>query len=78
MQPQRHSSLPYQIFLLSLWAEPIHTANGCSVWRFSLENPHTGQRLGFKNLAALVKYLHQQTTGGDEEQTDAQMVNGKW
>lgn len=65
MEQHHHTALHYQIFLFCLWAEPSHAPGGSAVWRFSLENPHTGQRVGFKNLAELTSYLHQQLTGGD-------------
>jgi hypothetical protein len=61
MEQRRSTPLHYQIFLFCLWEEPANAPAGCSVWRFSLENPHTGQRIGFQNLAALMHYLQQQT-----------------
>ena len=33
------------------------------VWRFSLEDPRTGQRRGFADLEALVVYLEQEMVG---------------
>lgn len=41
-------------FMLRLW--PTETATGY-VWRWSLEDPHSGERLGFGTLAALVAHL---------------------
>ncbi len=44
----------YRSFLLRLWqveAEKKH------VWRFSLEDPITGERKGFVNLGELTNYL---------------------
>lgn len=48
----------YHLFILSLWEEsgrtpPDHPLN----WRFSLENPHTSERIGFKNLTELTHFL---------------------
>ncbi len=41
-------------FMLRLW--PTRTATGF-VWRASLEDPHSGERIGFDSLAALVAHL---------------------
>lgn len=47
----------YRCYLLRCWAE---TGAGGEVvlWRFSLEDPHSGQRRGFANLTELVIALH--------------------
>ena len=40
-------------------------------WRFSLENPRTGQRHGFATLGALITALEQEMAGtwtGDKDQ----------
>ena len=41
----------YHSFLLRCWSE------GPGVWRFSVEDPHTGQRRGFTDMAALTAFL---------------------
>lgn len=46
----------YYAYLLRLWREAGETH-----WRASLENPSTGERLGFATLDRLVKYLNAQT-----------------
>ena len=43
----------YHLFILSLWAEAGSAPN----WRCSLENPHTGERKGFKNIEELATFL---------------------
>jgi hypothetical protein len=43
-------------FILSLWAEGGARPNAPPVWRFSLEDPHTDQRRGFKDLAELMHF----------------------
>jgi hypothetical protein len=48
----------YRAYLLRCWRE----ATG---WRFSLEDPHTGERRGFAGPEALVGHL-EATLGGDE------------
>lgn len=47
----------YRAYLLRLWQT---TSNAQPVWRASLEDPHTGERLGFATLAQLVAFLEEQ------------------
>jgi hypothetical protein len=46
----------YQAYLLRLWQVQ---RDGQSLWRASLENPHTGERLGFAGLTELFAYLQE-------------------
>ncbi len=41
----------YQAYLLRCWAD----APGS--WRFSMEDPHTGERRGFADLNALMAFI---------------------
>lgn len=41
----------YHSYLLRCWSE------GPGVWRFSVEDPHTGERRGFTEMAALITFL---------------------
>lgn len=51
-------------YLLRLW--PVQEA-GQTVWRASLENPHTGEKLGFATLERLFAFLEDQAAlAGDE------------
>lgn len=45
--------LRYYTFILSLWEE----AGSESGWRCSLENPHTGERKGFRSIDELPAFL---------------------
>ncbi len=45
----------YHTFLLRLWAE----AEGVTGWRCSLEDPHTGQRIGFRSVDELAQHLRE-------------------
>lgn len=48
----------YHTYLLRCWQERSSQAGALvTVWRFSLENPHTGQRRGFASLEALLASL---------------------
>ena len=42
----------YRSFLLRLWVD-----SDLRQWRFSLEDPHTGERRGLANLDALIAFL---------------------
>ena len=47
----------YRAYLLRCWAEHGLSAPAPAVWRYSLEDPHTGERRGFADLAALLAFL---------------------
>jgi hypothetical protein len=60
----------YLSYLLRLW---LSDSAGKPAWRGSLEDPHTGNRLGFTDLSRLFEYLQRETEGkssdtGDEEE----------
>ena len=54
----------YHSKLLRYWQEPEtgSSTEPQAVWRFSLEDVHTGERHGFANLAVLVEFLQAQTS----------------
>ena len=54
------SPIQYQSYLLRLWRVE---QDGHSSWRASLENSHTGARVGFANLEQLFAYLMSRTEG---------------
>ncbi len=53
----------YRSYLLTLWEERSRDPKVPEVWRFSLEDPGTGQRRGFDGLEALVAALEQEMAG---------------
>ena len=53
----------YRSYLLTFWEERSQGPSVPVVWRFSLEDPHTGQRRGFADLAALIAALEQEMAG---------------
>lgn len=53
-QPTR---LRYRSYLLRCWEERDENPD-LTLWRFSLEDPRTGQRRGFAHLTDLVIALH--------------------
>jgi hypothetical protein len=48
----------YASYLLRLWPTEV---KGHLVWRASLESPHSDERWGFANMAALFAFLRQET-----------------
>ena len=59
-----HHQRPRLSYLLRLW--PVQQQDQ-TVWRASLENPHTGERLGFATLERLFAFLEDQTAMTDTE-----------
>ena len=55
----------YKSYLLRLWQAQSPTG---PVWRASLEDPHTGIRLGFATLQRLHQFLVEHTSGGRPDQ----------
>jgi hypothetical protein len=49
----------YHSFVLTLWRESDGLPNAPPVWRYALENPHTGERIGFRSVAELTRFLNQ-------------------
>jgi hypothetical protein len=45
-------------YLLRLWREK---SSGLVQWRASLQDPHSGQRVGFAHLDGLVAFLRERT-----------------
>jgi hypothetical protein len=50
----------YEAYLLRFWQEQRQNTRLPAIWRFSLEDPHTGQRHGFATLEALFNFLQTQ------------------
>jgi hypothetical protein len=48
----------YAAYLLRLWRE---TGRETAQWRASLQNPHTGERVGFASLGELFAFLEEET-----------------
>lgn len=47
---------PYRTYVIRCWKEP-HSQAGTSIYRFSLEIPATGERLGFSRPEDLIHAL---------------------
>jgi hypothetical protein len=51
----------YRSYLLTFWEERSPDPKDPEVWRFSLQDPQTGQRRGFASLEALVVFFAERT-----------------
>ncbi len=60
MQRNQPPAPRYCSYLLRCWQERSLRQSAAAVWRFSLEDPHTGQRRGFATFEALVAFLRQE------------------
>jgi hypothetical protein len=58
----------YIVYLLRMWRAG---SGESSVWRASIENPHTGERHGFADLNALLVFLEGETTMLSATEPDA-------
>lgn len=56
----------YRAYLLRFWQEARGHPDLPDTWRFSLEDPRTGQRQGFANLEALVDFVRQEMRGDSD------------
>jgi hypothetical protein len=52
----------YQAFLLRVWRE-----DDLSGWRAVLEDPHTGQSIGFSSMKQVYEFLEERTRGDERE-----------
>jgi len=60
----------YRSYLLIFWEERRQDLSSPTLWRFRLEDPHTGQWRGFASLDALIAALEQEMADagvGDQE-----------
>jgi len=53
-------------FLVRLWQVDNHRH---PIWRASIQDPHTGERLGFASLESLFAFLREQA-GGDHSRAE--------
>ena len=51
----------YRVYLLRSWEVRGADSDGPVTWRFSLEDPQTGERQGFADLESLVAFLRTRT-----------------
>jgi len=65
------------VYLLIMWCERTVDRGRPALWRFSLEDMRTEQRLGFASLQTLMAYLQAQMAAtGDAAEEDAVWPSG--
>jgi hypothetical protein len=50
----------YRSYLITMWQERSQNEDVPVVWRFRIEDPHTGKRRGFADLKTLVAALEKE------------------
>jgi hypothetical protein len=59
----RNEPPSYRVYLLRSWEVRSADSDGPVTWRFSLEDPQTGEKRGFGDLESLVAFLRARTAG---------------
>lgn len=59
------SSGSYRAYMLRMWSVE---QSGQAVWRASLEDPHTRQKIGFSNVEALIGYICELTDSAQDKE----------
>lgn len=74
MQPP-HKPIDYRVYMLRFWLEGNQSADPAPAWRFSLEDPHTGDRFGFADCEDLYAFLDREISraGLDGDDSSANM-----
>ena len=60
----------YRSYLLSFWEERSQNPDTPVVWRFSLEDPHTGQRRGFASIEKVMAFLRTELVSNRDKPPD--------
>lgn len=60
-----HKPANYHAYLLRCWTDPAR-GDADQAFRFSVEDPHTGERQSFAGLGALAAFLRTQLGGNVE------------
>jgi len=60
----------YRTYLMRYWEERSQAPMLPRVWRFSLEDPHTGQRHGFASLEKMIAFLRLELAGDEIKGND--------
>ena len=63
---------PYRAYLLRCWAEHSAQQDRPLIWRFSVQDPHTGKQRGFANFELLVEFLLQELQHASLDATSEQ------
>jgi hypothetical protein len=67
----------YCAYLLRCWQEQSLVHVGRTAWRFSLEDPHTGERRGFATWEAVVAFLEAKLRDAARDAAGAQVESDR-
>jgi hypothetical protein len=57
----------YRSYVLTFWEERSRDPEMLVVWRFSLQDPRTGQRRGFASFEELMNFLRSELEGSKSQ-----------
>ena len=57
----------YRSYVLTFWEERSRDPDTPAVWRFSLQDPRTGQRRGFASLEEVMDFLRTELVGYEDD-----------
>jgi hypothetical protein len=60
----------YRSYVLTFWEERGQDPDTPVVWRFSLQDPRTGQRRGFASLEKVVTFLRTELVSSEDNLCD--------
>ena len=60
----------YRSYVLTIWEERGGDPDALVVWRFSLQDPRTGQRRGFASLEKVMAFLRTELLSNRDEPPD--------
>jgi hypothetical protein len=60
----------YRSYVLTFWEERSHDSDTPVIWRFSLQDPRTGQRLGFASLEEMVGFMRAELVSSQDNPLD--------
>jgi hypothetical protein len=61
----------YHAYMLRVWEERSDDHAQSALWRFQVEDPHTGRRHGFNDISALFRYLQDVITNDEDRSLGA-------
>ena len=74
MKPMADRRSGYLSYLLRLWPEK---SQDIPIWRASLEQPGSEERLGFEDLESLFLYLQQKVAQAEKDADPGRNVEGE-
>ncbi|MCL4303891.1 MAG: hypothetical protein KJ077_49870 [Anaerolineae bacterium] len=60
----------YRSYLLTFWEERSQNPAAPRVWRFSLQDPHSGRRYGFGSMSEMTTFLQTELDNNQDDLPD--------